>query len=202
MTSLSTLIERLRRAAQSGEPTRDVAVVVSEFVDDGGVELVDDPFHPARKDREEGLVAPVSLTKDTAVILIRSAAGLTPVPQRHGLPVAIGILEGRVIVDVYAEDEATGELSEAGGVEVLPEEVYVVEPDVVHNVRFAGDEPGLALHVVVGDLRSAQRSRWLDGDRQHLAPSEDYPLTGLPMPLAVSDEPVKNEEPLPSDEAE
>ncbi len=123
MTSLATLIERLRRAAQSGEPMRDVAVVVSEFVDDGGVELVDDPFHPARKDREEGLVAPISATSDTSVLLIRSAAGVASVPQRHELPVAIGVLSGRVVVDVFAQDEETHELHEAGGVEVLPEEV-------------------------------------------------------------------------------
>ena len=184
MTSLSTLIERLRRAAQSGEPMRDVAVVVSEFVDDGGVELVDDPFHPARKDRQEGLVAPISATRDTAVVLIRSAAGVTPVPQRHELPVAIGVLSGRVVVDVYAENEESTDLLEAGGVEVLPEEVYVIEPDVVHNVRFSDEEPGLALHVVVGDLTSVERSRWIDGERQLLAPTGDYPLTALPMPLA------------------
>ncbi len=203
MTSLSTLVERLRRAAQSGEPMRDVAVVVSEFVDDGGVELVDDPFHPARKDRQEGLVAPVSLTEDAAVVLIRSAAGLTPVPQRQSLPVAIGILAGQVTVDVYAEDEESGELLSAGGIDVLPEEVYVIEPDVVHNVRFSGEEPGLALHVVVGDLQRTVRTRWLHGERQDLAPSDAYPLTALAMPLADTSDPNDEiiDEELPTDEA-
>jgi len=189
MTSTSTLVERLRRAANSGEPTRDVAVVMSEFIDDGGLELVDDPFHPARKDPVDGLVAQLACGDEVSVILIRSAPGLVPVPQRHELPVAVGVLAGRLVVDVYLEDEDTHTLSSAGGIDVLPEEVYVIEPDVIHNIRFIDNDPGLALHVIVGDLDTVERSRWIDGHREVLAPSKAYPLTALPMPPAALVEP-------------
>ncbi len=186
MTSTSTLAERLRRAANSGEPMRDVAVVMSEFIDDGGLELVDDPFHPARKDSVDGLVAQLACSDEVSVILIRSAPGLVPVPQRHELPVAVGVLAGRLVVDVYLEDEDTHTLSSAGGIDVLPEEVYVIEPDVIHNIRFIDNDPGLALHVIVGDLDTVERSRWIDGHREVLAPSKAYPLTALPMPPAAA----------------
>ncbi|MFW2382305.1 MAG: hypothetical protein ACN4GZ_11145 [Acidimicrobiales bacterium] len=185
MTSTATLVERLRRATHSGEPMRDIAVVVSEFIDDGGIELVDDPFHPARKDPAEGLVATLESNEEVSVILIRSAPGLVAVPQRHEMPIAVGVLSGRIVVDVYLEDEGDHSLSGAGGVEVLPDEVYVIESDVVHNIRFVGND-GLALHVIAGDLSSTIRTRWLDGHRQRLAPSTIYPLTALPMPLAES----------------
>jgi len=194
MTSTSTLAERLRRASLSGEPLRDVAVVMSEFIDEGGVELVDDPFHPARKDPVRGLVAVLESNDNISVILIRSAPGLIAVPQRQELPLAVGVLAGRVIVDVYLENEVDHTLSEAGGVEVLPEEVYVIEPDVVHNIRFVGEESGLALHVIIGDLDGVERSRWIDGQHQRVAPSNAYPLTALPMPLVSA----KPDGPLPT----
>jgi predicted metal-dependent enzyme (double-stranded beta helix superfamily) len=193
MTSTSTLVERLRRAANSGDPMRDIAVVMSEFIDDGGVELVDDPFHPARKDPVDGLIATLASTQALSAILVRSAPGLVPVPQRHELPVAVGVLAGRLVVDVYLEDEGTGTVSNAGGIEVLPEEVYVIEPDVIHNIRFVDDVPGLAVHVIVGDLDTVERSRWIDGHHERLAPSTTYPLTALPMPLAPTIDPEPSE---------
>ncbi len=189
MTSTSTFVERLRRAANSGEPMRDVAVVMSEFIDDGGVELVDDPFHPARKDPVDGLVAIIASTEEISVILVRSAAGLVPVPQRHELPVAVGVLAGRLMVDVYLEEETQHTVSRAEGVEVFADEVYVIQPDVIHNIGFVGEEPGLALHVIVGDLDSVERSRWIDGQHERLAPSRTYPLPALPMLLALPVEP-------------
>ena len=42
-------------------------------------------------------------------------------------------------------------------------------------------EPGLAVHVVLGDLGRMVRSRWLDGHHQRIAPSPTYPLSALPM---------------------
>ena len=181
MTSLSTLVERLRRAAHSGEATRDCAVVLSEFIDEGGLELLDDPFHHAKRDRVEGLIAPITSTEEFCVVITRSAAGLTPVPQRHGLPVALGVLSGRVAVDVFVEAESSDSVEKVETVEVQPGEVYVIEPDVIHDVRFFGDEPGLAIHVVLGDLGRMVRSRWLDGRRQRIAPALAYPLSALPM---------------------
>ncbi len=181
MTSLSTLVERLRRAAQSGESTRDCAVVLSEFIDEGGVELLDDPFHPARRDRVEGLIAPIASTKELSVVIARSAAGLTTVPQRHELPVVLGILSGRVAVDVFMETESSDAADKAESVEIDAGEVYVIEPDVIHDVRFVGDEPGSAIHVVLGDLGRTERSRWVDRRHQRVAPSLAYPLSALPM---------------------
>ncbi len=156
---------------------RDVAVVVSEFVDDGGIELVDDPFHPARKDPVTGLIAPMAANADLTVVAIRAAPGVVPVPQRHNLPVAVAVLAGTVVVDVYTESEEDGSLHEAGGVEVQPEEVYMIEPDVVHRVRFTEDE-GLTVHVVIGDPASVERTRWIDGEADPVESSE-YPMSGL-----------------------
>jgi predicted metal-dependent enzyme (double-stranded beta helix superfamily) len=188
MTSTSTLAERLRRASQSAEPIRDVAVIMSEFIGEGGVEPVDDPFHPARKNAVEGLVAPLESTDGISVILIRSAPGVVAVPQRHEVPVVVGVLTGRVVVDIYLEDQDDRTLTHAGGVAILPDEVYVIEPDVVHNIGFVGEEAGLALHVILGDLTAIERSRWIDGRHERLAPTAAYPLTALPMPLAPSDD--------------
>jgi len=201
MTSTATLVERLRRATRSGEPMRDIAVVVSEFIDDGGIELVDDPFHPARKDPVEGLVANLESNTEISVVLIRAAPGLVAVPQRHEMPVAVAVLSGRIVVDVYLEDEGDHSLTSADGIEVLPEEVYVIESDVVHNIRFVGND-GLALHVIAGDLNTTTRSRWLDGHRQRLAPSTIYPLTAMPMPLAESIESPSAEEQTALDDDE
>jgi len=174
MTSISTLVERIRRATHSGEPMRDIAVVVSEFVDDGGIELVDDPFHPARKDRVTGLIAPLSTSSELTMVAIRSAPGVVAYPQRHNLPIAVAVLEGSVVVDVYIESEIDGTLEASGGVEVLPEEVYVIEADVVHRVRFTSDA-GQVIHVVVGDLAETDRTRWVDGRPQAVLGTA-YPL--------------------------
>ena len=75
MTSSATLIERLRRAALTAEPERDVAVVLSEFIDDGGLEPIDNPFHPAQREPNTGLVATLACNDKITVTLVRSADG-------------------------------------------------------------------------------------------------------------------------------
>jgi hypothetical protein len=51
-----------------------------------------------------------------------------------------------------------------------------------------GGDAGLALHVILGDLTTIERSRWIDGRHERLAPTAAYPLTALPMPPAPSDD--------------
>ncbi len=240
MTSSATLIERLRRSALSAEPERDVAVVLSEFADEGGLEPVDDPFHPARREPVTGLLATMASNSSITVTLVRSAEGVLGPPQRHGVPVALAVLKGRVVVDVFVEanpplpepflerlldpeagdinpqvlveglvppaedtdplalreestdtesddvatDAATeppipydSELTSEGSSEVLPEEVYVIEADVIHRTRFMSGDEGLAIHVAIGDLATAERTRWID-DRAYPVISNEYPLTG------------------------
>jgi hypothetical protein len=179
MTSIATLVERLRRATGTSEPERDIAVILSEFVDDGGVELIDDPFHPARKAPVEGPVATLAVTAALAVVLERNDSTVSvpqrPVPQRHGLAVVVAALRGPLAVDVFIEEE-DGSITEAGSIEILPAEVHVIEEDVVHRVRLPSGEDGLALHVVIGDLRTAARCRWIDGVRLEVTDSAEYPL--------------------------
>ncbi|NNF53509.1 MAG: hypothetical protein HKN03_03600 [Acidimicrobiales bacterium] len=235
MTSSATLIERLRRAAMTAEPERDVAVVLSEFVDDGGLEPVDNPFHAAQREPNTGLVATIASNKYITVTLIRSADGVFGPPQRHGLPIAVAVLAGRVVLDIFTEIEPEStdsvdrptlnpqhdvegekaspqggiealpgpndttqsegvhdpvvlspspppphksELLSAGSSEVLPDEVTVVQGDVVHRTTFAAGIDGLALHVAIGDLRSAMRERWIDDTVHSVTDTEEYPLSG------------------------
>ena len=236
MTSSATLIERLRRAAMTAEPERDIAVVLSEFVDDGGLEPIDNPFPPAQREPNTGLVATLASNESITVTLVRSADGVLGPPQRHGVPVAVAVLAGRVVMDVFTEIEPEStdsegqppttnphervegwsprprvaveagadladvtesesdlelrsrpesppaprqsELLSAGSNEVLPEEVTVVQGDVVHRTTFAPGVEGLALHVAIGDLTSAMRERWI-GDTVHtVMGSTEYPLSG------------------------
>ncbi len=236
MTSSATLIERLRRAAMTAEPERDIAVVLSEFVDDGGLEPIDNPFHPAQREPNTGLVATLASNEVITVTLVRSADGVLGPPQRHGVPIAVAVLAGRVVVDVFTEIEPettdsedqlsttdphervegwsprprvaveTGveladvtegeldldlhsppesppaprhsELLAAGSSEVLPEEVTVVQGDVVHRTTFAPGVDALALHVAIGDLTSAMRERWIDDTVHAVTGSTEYPLSG------------------------
>lgn len=177
MTSLATLAERLRRASAGADPLRDAAVVLSEFLDDGGLEPVDDPFHPARRDPAAGSVAPLTTGPDSTVVLIRSTPPPPSLPQRHGVPVAVAMLTGRLEIEVF--DESCGD--ELGAVvhttEVGAGEVTVLDADVIHRLRFRGEDPGLAIHAALGDLRSVSRSRWVDGRWQVVEGSGDYPLT-------------------------
>lgn len=183
MTSVATLVDRLRRAAAGTDPVRDAAVVLSEFIDEGGLEPVDDPFHPARRAAVTGPVA--SLSGDPTIVLIRSSPAVDPVPQCHGVPVAIALLGGRLAIDVYGvesdavgDDDQTRELGEADQTSELgPGDVYVLDDDVVHRLRFTGDQPGLAIHVALGDLGQAIRTIWVNGDPTRVEGSHRYPLT-------------------------
>lgn len=191
MTSVATLVERLRRAVAGADPVRDAAVVLSEFIDDGGVEPVDDPFHPARRGSVAGAVALVS--EDPTVVLTRSTSDTESVPQRHGVPVAVALLAGRLAIDVHTVDagddpegpppgedgETRPSLGDADTTsELAPGDVYVLEGDVVHRLRFVGNQPGLALHVALGDLGRVARTVWIDGRPVPVEPSRTYPLAG------------------------
>ncbi len=236
MTSSATLIERLRRAALTAEPERDVAVVLSEFVDDGGLEPIDNPFHPAQREPNNGLVATLASNENITVTLVRSADGVLGPPQRHGVPIVVAVLAGCVVVDVFTEiepesndsadqfsttnphDEVEGwssrpevnvetgpapadvteselaqglhsppepspaprhsELLPAGSSEVLPEEVTVLQGDVVHRTSFAPGVDALALHVAIGDLTSASRQRWIGDTVYTVTGFAEYPLSG------------------------
>lgn len=105
MTSSATLIERLRRAATTAEPERDVAVVLSEFIDDGGLEAVDNPFHPDQREPNTGLVATIASNRFITVTLVRSADGVFGPPQRHGVAIAVAVLTGGVVVEIFTEVE-------------------------------------------------------------------------------------------------
>lgn len=176
MTSVSTLVERLRRASAGADPLRDAAVVLSEFLDDGGLEPIDDPFHPARRDAVTGPTAILARTQEATVVLARSTEATPTVPQCQGLPIAVAVLDGRLTIEVYSEGigDALGSLDHT--MEVRAGEVYVLEADVIHRLHWVVDHAGLAIHAVLGDLRSASRARWVGLQREIVERSDEYPL--------------------------
>ncbi len=176
MTSVATLAERLRRAAAGADPLRDAAVVLSEFLDDGGLEPVDDPFHPARREPAAGSVARLAAGPESTVVLIRSTPPPPSVPQCHGVPVTVALLAGRLVIEVFNEDSGDELGTAEHTAEVGAGDVYVLDADVIHRLRFVGESPGVALHAALGDLRAVPRSRWVDGRRQVVEGSGDYPL--------------------------